>query len=78
MATIGKVTLAVIATKLDLQTEAIKGLLDEFKQHVKDDAELALQVDRLTQNDARRTKQLWSLWGGMVALLSGIGLTFFK
>lgn len=65
----GKITLAVLGTKLDAQTEAIKGLMAAFEKHVGENRVVELDVDRL-----KETKRAWSrhFWIIYTSLIGGI------
>lgn len=72
----GKITLAVLGTKVDAQTEAIKALLRSFEEHVAQDRAVEIKVDRLDQIEISRRWHFRAIWGsiiaGMIAFVSNL------
>lgn len=67
----GKITLAILATKLDYQTDVLQKLIGEFEKHVKEDRQVSLIVDRLNQSEQRREWHIKALWSSIIAGIVG-------
>jgi hypothetical protein len=67
----GRVTMAVLATKLDQNTAVLNKLLEAFEKHVDQDEafqkETGIQVDRLEQIEVSRRWHIRALWGSAIA-----------
>ena len=66
----GKVTLGVLGNKVDALTRSVDRLIEKFEQHVEEDDETKLVVDRLDQNEKRRIWHIRALWGAVLAALT--------
>lgn len=71
----GRVTMAVIGTKLDQLIETMEKHRQEFKEHVNADALIAMRVDRLDQREQSRQWHIRAIWG---SILTGIVAYFIK
>lgn len=76
MAQNGKVTLAVLATKLDNVIVLLEQHRQDFQDHVKKDDAMGIVVDRLDQNEQRRVWHIRAIWGaiasGIIATIMGL------
>jgi hypothetical protein len=75
MATSGRITLAVLSTKLDQLIKLHEDQLKDFKEHRTKDDEFYIKVDRLEQSEISRSKHLWAIYPGIViaALINFFG-----
>lgn len=62
MATNGKITMAVLSTKLDNVIKMLEEHREDFKDHVMKDEGVAIKVDRLDQAEQKRTKHFWAIY----------------
>ena len=78
----GKITLAIIGTKLDAIAEKLTEHRTSFEKHVQDDADfrrdisvviagkepsIATRLDRLEQSEARRVWHIRAIWASMIS-----------
>jgi len=74
----GRVTLAVLGTKLDLLTYSVDELKNGFVKHLDDYKRTQFDVDRLKISEDIRKWHFRSIWAALVAFVSAVGITYFK
>lgn len=70
------VTNKEIAFKLDNLLEQVKEHREEFREHIKLDAETKIEVVKLVTIEEGRRWQIRTLWGATAAALTGVAARF--
>ena len=74
----GRVTLAVLGTKLDALTNSVDEFKHDFVRHLDDYKRTQFDVDRLKISADSRKWHFRALWVAFVSFVSAIGITYFK
>jgi hypothetical protein len=74
----GRVTLAVLGTKLDALTDSFNGFKQDFTKHLDDYKQTQFDVDRLKVSADNHKWHFRAVWVALVSFISAVGITYFK
>jgi hypothetical protein len=74
----GRVTLAVLGTKLDALTISFNGFKQDFTKHLDDYKQTQFDVDRLKVSSDNRKWHFRAVWVAFISFVSAVGITYFK
>jgi hypothetical protein len=78
ISTNGRVTLAVLGTKLDVLTSSVNEFKHDFVKHLDEDRQTQFDVDRLKISADNRKWHFRAVWLAFISFVSAVGITYFK